>query len=124
MLLLNISEAETGSQYKSLVNPEYWNDLIKFEGNAQGFRIITKLQNANMKGGLRLTCSTLGAFTKYPKGSFTLDDSKDGKGKFLKKFGFFQSEKELFKEIADETGLIRKDENLFWWARHPLTYLN
>lgn len=113
-----------GQKYESLLKPECWNDFIKFEGNAQGFRIITKIQNANMKGGLRLTSATLGAFTKYPKESFSLEDAaKTYKGKLFKKFGFFQSEKELFKEVAEETELIRKDDNLYWWSRHPLTFL-
>ncbi|HYR57595.1 MAG TPA: dNTP triphosphohydrolase, partial [Chthoniobacteraceae bacterium] len=40
-------------------------DLARFEGNAQGFRLITRLQMPD-NPGLRLTCATLGAFTKYP----------------------------------------------------------
>jgi dGTPase len=116
-----------GKQFeKSLNNEKLWNDLIKFEGNAQGFRIITRLQNPNIKGGLRLTHATLGAFTKYPKES-GLPESiaiKPVRGKFYKKFGFFQSEKKLFKEVAEETGLIKKEFNkIDWWSRHPLTYL-
>jgi len=46
------------------------------------------------------------------------------KGKLYKKFGFFQSEKESFKEVAKETGLIKKNiKGIDWWSRHPLTYL-
>ena len=116
-----------GKQFeKELDSGKCWNDLIKFEGNAQGFRIITKLQNPNIRGGLRLTHATLGAFTKYPKesGSPQQTLTKPVKGKLYKKFGFFQSEKELFKEIANETGLIKKRiKDIDWWGRHPLTYL-
>jgi dGTPase len=115
-----------GKQFEKALNNKCWNDLVKFEGNAQGFRIITKLQNPNIRGGLRLTHATLGAFTKYPKESDspqkTID--KHGKSKLYKKFGFFQSEKEQFREVANETGLIKKEiKELDWWSRHPLTYL-
>src|SRR6478736_7943129 len=52
---------DQGQRFKNEVTPEQWEDLIKFEGNAQGFRIVTKNQY-----GLKLTFATLGAFTKYP----------------------------------------------------------
>jgi dGTPase len=100
-----------GKQFeKELENEKCWNDLVKFEGNAQGFRIITKLQNPNIRGGLRLTHATLGAFTKYPKESESPQKNADKqvKSKLYKKFGFFQAEKEQFKEVANETGLIKK----------------
>jgi dGTPase len=115
-----------GKQFEKALNNKCWNDLVKFEGNAQGFRIITKLQNPNIRGGLRLTHATLGAFTKYPKESDLPQKAidKHGKSKIYKKFGFFQSEKEQFREVANETGLIKKEiKELEWWSRHPLTYL-
>ena len=115
-----------GKQFeKKLENEKCWNDLVKFEGNAQGFRIITKLQNPNIRGGLRLTHATLGAFTKYPKESESPQKNADKqvKSKLYKKFGFFQAEKEQFKEVANETGLIKKKTDSDWWSRHPLTYL-
>jgi dGTPase len=117
-----------GSAFISKLNEKQWNDLVKFEGNAQGFRILTKLQNPNMKGGLRLTCTTLAAFTKYPKESFTEKESfkRSGHGKLMKKFGFFQAEKDLFKEVAEEVGLnkiIGTGKNISWWNRHPLAFL-
>lgn len=103
------------------------NDLEMFEGNAQGFRIITRLQNPNLPGGLRLTCATLASFTKYPKESVipkTIDTTRV-KNKIYKKFGFFQSEVDIFNIIAEETGLKKRvnDDNIIWWCRHPLTFL-
>ncbi len=68
----------------------------------------------------------MAAFTKYPKESYTPDDTNipSIKKKLYSKFGFFQSEKDLFIEVAKETGLIkRKDKNLLWWSRHPLAFL-
>lgn len=104
-----------------------WNDLIMFEGNAQGFRIITKLQNPKLPGGLRLTYAALGAFTKYPKESLLPEktDLSHTKGKIYKKFGFFQAEADIFNGIAEEIGLSKRDnkDNILWWNRHPLSFL-
>ncbi len=117
----------SGKQFKAGLTKLQWNDFIKFEGNAQGFRIMTKLQNPKIKGGLRLTCAVLGAFTKYPKESFQADGKiiPNAKNKLYKKFGFFQSEKDLFLEAADETGLEARtnEKNYLWRHRHPLTFL-
>ena len=107
-----------------------WNDLIKFEGNAQGFRIISQLQNPDVQGGLRLTYATLATFTKYPKESFFEDEtllttSTNKLPKIYKKFGFFQSEKNIFQTVAGEVGLQKKAKinNSFFWCRHPLAFL-
>jgi len=68
-----------------------WTDLIKYEGNAQGFRIITKLQNPKVKGGLNLTYSTLAAITKYPRESLINIQSKSLQSKAYRKYGFLPS---------------------------------
>ena len=116
-----------GKNFEKEINDiKKWNDFTHFEGNAQGFRIITKLQNKYSKGGLKLTCAVLAAFTKYPKGSIMNYESQPTgkKSKLYKKFGFFQSEKDLFKEVADETGLIQTGlQNEMSWCRHPLAFL-
>jgi dGTPase len=114
-----------GKEFKSKINDEKkWNDLTKFEGNAEGFRIITRLQNPKVKGGLRLTHSTLAAVSKYPRESFIEDSSESLKTKAYKKYGFFQTEKEIFKKVAEETELDSfKNHNNFWWCRHPLAFL-
>ncbi len=118
-----------GREFESQINDhKKWTDFTKFEGNAQGFRIITKLQNPNSGGGLKLTCASLAAFTKYPKESTLNQEQKGGKdevkSKFYKKFGFFQAEKDLFAEVAEETGLIKKGlKKDYCWSRHPLSFL-
>ncbi len=118
---------DNGKHFKDRLTFMQWNDLTHFEGNAQGFRIITKLQNPNIKGGLRLTCATLAAFTKYPKESFIPGKNSSLKinNKLYKKFSFFQAEKNLFNEIADKTGLLKREnpDNFIWHNRHPLVYL-
>ena len=115
-----------GNIFEEQINDKKkWNDLIKYEGNAQGFRIITTLQNPDVQGGLRLTYATLAAFTKYPKESSTIDKKEISiTKKAYKKFGFFQSEKEIFKSVAEKTGLdYKNDKQDYLWCRHPLTFL-
>ena len=103
-----------GQSFQGRVSEAAWHDLTQFEGNAQGFRILDKEQF-----GLRLTYATLGAFTKYPCAAYFPEREK--KRKSQKKFGFFQSEKAAFSEIATDLSLI-PDKNDSW-CRHPLAFL-
>lgn len=93
-------------------------DFTGFEGNAQGFRILNRLDYYREEGGFRMTHAALGAFMKYPA------DCSDKTGKRLagKKAGFCQSERAVFDEIAAALGLI-KDPVDTVWCRHPLAYL-
>lgn len=88
-------------------------DLKMFEGNAQGFRVLTQIENYRWRGGMQLTFATLATFMKYPWGS---DCDPTGKGKF----SFFQSEKKHAEVVAERVGLIPKGGG---WRRHPLAYL-
>ena len=85
-------------------------DLENFEGNAQGFRILTKLQNPD-NPGLQLTCATLTTFTKYSRESYL--GKKVFEGDCWKKYGFFQAEKPIFEEVAKEVGLLKKKSTKF-----------
>ncbi|MGF1639138.1 MAG: dGTP triphosphohydrolase, partial [Cyclobacteriaceae bacterium] len=100
------------------VSEKEWKDLISFEGNAQGFRILNK---SNYQG-LQLTFATLGAFTKYPCESvFT---GKDPNRKSQKKYGFYQCSRDIFAHMAEATGLISLgDTTNYCWVRHPLSFL-
>ncbi|GAL60796.1 deoxyguanosinetriphosphate triphosphohydrolase [Algibacter lectus] len=40
-----------------------------------------------------------------------------------KKYGFFQSEKEAFQDVANELGLIKRSESDISYSRHPLAFL-
>jgi dGTPase len=109
-----------GAKYKAnLTNKEY-QDLINFEGNANGFKILTESREG-ISGGLRLSYATLGAFTKYPKESLPKQPTNHISDK---KYGFFQSEKTAFLELAKELGLQKKSttEDISFY-RHPLAYL-
>ncbi len=106
------------------LNPGQKADLDRFEGNAQGFRLLSRLEMQPQKGGMRLTCPTLAAFMKYPKESFISPEIiNDKSGKSLAKHGFFQSEKDLFTTVAETVGLIQRHPDYAWWVRHPLAFL-
>jgi len=100
-------------------------DIDKYEGNAQGFRLIARLQWPDNRGGLRLTCATLGAFTKYPVTSPISKAYKEAGKKIAgtKKFGFFLADRDLFREVAEQVGLIPLPDHPDGWARHPLVFL-
>jgi dGTPase len=109
-----------GQQYKEHLTDKQWQDLIDFEGNANGFSVLTS-SRPGIKGGLRLSYATLGAFTKYPKESLP---KKPTKNIADKKYGFFQSDKEFFQEVALELGMIsNKSGNDIGYERHPLAFL-
>lgn len=90
-------------------------DLERFEGNAQGFRVLTRLQIPS-NPGLKLTQATLAAFTKYPRGAGPKDPARP-----WKKHGYFQTEAGLFRQVAEGTGLAELAPGVF--ARHPLASL-
>jgi dGTPase len=99
-------------------------DLQNFEGNAAGFRIITNTpeSKSEIQGGLSLTYATYASFVKYPKGS--LPKLSDKNHASLKKFSFFNSEKEIFEKIAGSLNLgKRKVDNFEFYNRYPLAML-
>ena len=109
-----------GKKYKDQLTAKEWQDLIDFEGNANGFSVLTS-SRLGIEGGLRLTYAVLGAFMKYPKESLPKKPTQNISDK---KYGFFQSDKEFFKEVANELGLIpNKLGNDVGFERHPLAYL-
>jgi dGTPase len=99
------------------LTPAEREDLCHFEGNAQGFRVVTRLAMYPDRGGLRLTCPTLGAFSKYPC-SVTHSGTR-------KKYGVFQADLDAFRAVAATLGLVAKEVggDGASWARHPLAYL-
>lgn len=107
--------------YLKNLTPSEKNDFLNFEGNAQGFRILTRLQKPTQERGLELTFSTLGAFTKYPRESFNRK-KKILRGSSSKKHGFFQDDKNTFLTLASNFKLIPKNISSAWF-RHPLAFL-
>lgn len=92
-------------------------DFLHFEGNAQGFRVLTQIEYHQAEGGMRLTYATLGAYLKYPWTAQHANDLGDKKHKF----GCYQAEFPLLQQIAGKLGLPALGPHR--WARHPLVYL-
>ena len=108
----------TGKLFREKMDQRQWEDVTHFEGNAQGFRLLNKGENQ----GLKLTYATLAAFSKYPRESLLPSPLKERKSQ--KKYGFFQSEKEIFQELAQALGLIPMYQgDHAAWCRHPLAFL-
>ena len=110
---------EKNEDLKSLMTEKQWADFINFEGNANAIRVLTHQQRGKDKGGLQLTMATLASIAKYPCESI----AKDKKQLHRKKFGFFQSEKETFREIAKATDFITEQEEPLVYKRHPFVWL-
>lgn len=109
-----------GQKFKEKLTDKEWQDLIDFEGNANGFSVLTS-DRPGIEGGLRISYATLGAFMKYPKESLP---KKPTKNIADKKYGFFQSDKAFFQEVAVDLGLIpNKNGDDIGFERHPLAYL-
>lgn len=85
-------------------------DFLAFDGNPQTFRLLTRLQILNDDFGLNLTYGTLSALIKYP----CMSDTYKRYG--YKKFGVFDSERDVASDVWEETGLREG-------MRHPLTYI-
>lgn len=88
-------------------------DLFSFEGNAQAFRIATRLQWGGRDYGMNLTVATLSTLIKYPCPSSQMQPNGP---KPLKKFGYFKADEFTFQSVRSKTGLNGT-------MRNPLTYL-
>ncbi|WP_461422751.1 deoxyguanosinetriphosphate triphosphohydrolase [Ketobacter sp.] len=108
-----------GSEFLRNMSPQEKNDLCYFEGNAQGLRVLTSVENHINEGGMRLTYATLASFIKYP---WTSLPAQEGKRPKSDKYGVFTSELKIFDEIANEVGLISREGD-DWYCRHPLVHL-
>lgn len=110
----------SGKKYLKGLSREEKEDFLNFEGNAQGFRVLTRLQNAINRGGMQLTYAVLGAYNKYPRRAYLPKFAKS-ENVSEKKFGFVRSDEKSFKEIAEGLGLNKKQGGA--WSRHPLAFL-
>lgn len=99
------------------ISPQQWEDIIHFEGNANAFRLLTHHFKGRREGGFVMTYSTLASIVKYPFSSNLAGEHG--------KFGFFCSETEIYRGIAEELGILRKpsEEGTYRYARYPLVYL-
>lgn len=93
-------------------NSQLVQDFLKFEGNAQSLRLLSKLQILADFNGLNLTFGTLSASCKYITPS---NEAGDGDDHAKSKPGYFASENNIVAQIRDKTGTGK--------ARNPITYL-
>jgi dGTPase len=104
--------------HQALTNEELA-DLERFEGNSNALRVLTHRFNAT-NSAFNLTLTTLASIIKYPTSAYEGFKKKSG-NVALKKSGYFQTEKAVFKTIMDAFGLydyVNKHYN-----RHPFVYL-
>ena len=111
----NFFENGDGRSLQSEMTEAEWADLTNFEGNANLLRLLTHQFKGRRAGGMSLTYACLAAMIKYPFAS----TERTRKGKY----GFFQSERDAFLSIAEETGLACLDSARGIYARSPLAYL-
>ena len=105
-----------GKNYLSDLTEEQQFDFTQFDGNAQGFRILTRMPYLNDLNGLNLTYAVLAASLKYPNSG-----SKNKKGgASVHKHGVFSSEADVLGRVADACRLRRADGTI---KRHPLAFL-
>ncbi|MCM1071045.1 MAG: dNTP triphosphohydrolase [Alistipes timonensis] len=106
-----------GADLRDSLTEGEWADLVCFEGNANAFRLLTHQFHGRREGGFAMTYPMLASIVKYPYSS-TLAGERG-------KFGFFTSEEESFRRVADELGMLRlpSPEGTLRYARHPLVYI-
>ncbi|WP_438969073.1 dGTP triphosphohydrolase [Nonlabens sp.] len=112
-------KTDRGAGMISTLSRKQQQDLLSYEGNANGYRLLN-LDSPGTSGGLRLSYATLGAFIKYPKESLPHRPTKHIS---QKKYGIFQADLAHFNDVANELGLVNRTDNEESHYRHPLTYL-
>lgn len=102
-----------GRPLTEVLEPQMLEDFYHFEGNAQAFRVVTKLHFLVDEHGMNLTKGLLGTIIKYPVASLDIDKAsgniKD------KKMGYFYGDRDNFLAVQEGTGTCGN--------RHPLTYI-
>lgn len=91
-------------------------DFTEFDGNAQGFRILTKLQFLNDLYGLNLTHACLAAYLKYPNIG---EGNKDSPEIACHKHGVFTTEMKYLEMIGKACSMEIKQNA---YKRHPLSF--
>ncbi len=106
--------------FTSLLTENQQRDFTHFEGNANAFRTLTHHYNETMQGGFRLTYTTLASIVKYP---CTSAKGFVPSALFTRKSGFFDTEIEIYRAIAESLEIPALDDAQTVFARHPFVYL-
>lgn len=122
----NYKSNSSKNLFEELSEPEK-DDFLRFEGNAEGFRILTNDHPSGYLGGLKMTYTTLATFSKYTCEAGKLDLNTLGnslkKRRSNKKIGVFQGEKKIFNEIAEQLELLKLSDEQIYFCRHPLSFI-
>ncbi|MEE3420155.1 MAG: deoxyguanosinetriphosphate triphosphohydrolase [Lachnospiraceae bacterium] len=102
-----------GQSVVHFLSDEEREDLLHFEGNAQGLRLLTHLHFPVSDGGLNLTCAVLATAIKYPVSSLKMDPESSDIA--LHKMGYMASEADIVDRIEYATGAC--------YCRTPMTFL-
>ncbi|MCU0432993.1 MAG: deoxyguanosinetriphosphate triphosphohydrolase [Bacteroidia bacterium] len=112
-----------GKRFQADIGHEtLWQDLVNFEGNANGFRLLTAYDQSTGGGSINLTFSSLAAFAKYPTRSHKTNTEHSWRGS-QKKYGYFAADQPLFERIFTELGIEKLPGTDYAWHRHPLAFL-
>lgn len=110
----NFFQDGAGKEFQHQLSPGEWSDFVRFDGNANALRLLTHQFNGKRPGGFALTYPTLASIVKYPFESPLATKQK---------FGFFQSEKEDYREIAEELHIKGLESEHLSFQRYPLVFL-
>jgi len=95
-------------------------DLLRFEGNALGFRLLVRGEGERVEDGPHLTMATIAATVKYPGPALT-SGGHAAANAGERKFNWFAEDAAIFATIAEELDLTPTGPGA--WARHPLVFL-
>lgn len=105
------TDADSGREACKRAGTTVARELRQHEGNAQGFRMITRSMGWRGEVGLNLTAATLAAFGKYPHAI------RSG----TKKYGVHAADLPTMERVASSTGMLADGKG--GWIRHPLAWL-
>lgn len=102
-----------GQTVKEALSPQMRQDLYRFEGNAQAFRLVTKLHYLVDERGMNLTYALLSTIVKYPVSSLEVNPNSDNIKD--KKVGYYYADEAIFREVVRAVGTDGR--------RHPLAFI-
>lgn len=115
-LVKNLDEEQKNGLMMFLTDANYRADYCFFDGNAEGLRVLSKLQYIGDLYGLNLTYGTLASSLKYPNVG---EPNKNGPIA-SHKHGVFATEADGVHKIAEACGLSIGEHS---YKRHPLAFL-
>ncbi len=114
--------SSTAEVFMSKMTAAEWDEIKHFEGNANGFRILTHAFNNDAGGEFKQTYATLASMVKYPCRSIHGNDKTTGSIS-TKKYNVFESEWQQWEQLVAGMQLQEINKLPGVYARHPFVYL-